>query len=199
MRPERLGQFATAGAALLVSASAFAHTGADAGVHHGLGAGFLHPFSGLDHLVALMTLGLWSGTRGQTGLGRNIAVPLTFALALLAGALLSTAGLALPAIEPMIAASLLVFGLALSVRGAPQAPLALACSALFGIAHGAAHGLALAGAAQVTGMLAGSALLLLAGYRLGAAARTRSARWPRLAGLLAAALGLGLFATLARI
>ena len=70
-------------------------------------AGFTHPFTGLDHLAAMVALGVWSAMTSR----RVWLAPLAFAGALLLGALLGLTGLALPAVEPMIAASLLVLGL----------------------------------------------------------------------------------------
>ena len=54
---------AALGAALLaLPALALAHTGADGGAHHGFAAGFLHPFTGIDHLLAMLLVGAWSAT-----------------------------------------------------------------------------------------------------------------------------------------
>ena len=183
---------------LLATAGAAAHPGTDGVVHDGLAAGFLHPFFGLDHLAAMLALGLWAGTRAAGAPTRVLAAPGVFAAAMLAGAALTAAGFALPAVEPMVAASLLVAGIALAARRAPAGAVATMLAAVFGVVHGAAHALELTGPAAIAGMLAGSAVLLATGTGLGARLRAGSARWARAAGLLTAGLGAGLLATLAR-
>ncbi|MFZ2990878.1 HupE/UreJ family protein [Ideonella sp.] len=138
-----------------------AHTGSDAGTHHGLLAGLTHPFTGLDHLAAMVAVGLWSAS-GASVKGHRaalLALPATFASLLLVGALMAATGLALPAIEPMIATSLLVLGLLLATRRGLPAPVAMALVGVFALFHGVAHGAELAGAAALAGMVAGTVLL----------------------------------------
>jgi urease accessory protein len=168
----------------LAAPLAMAHTGADA-AHHGLQAaawaGFSHPFGGADHLLAMVAVGTWSAMRPA----RVWAAPLAFVSALLAGALMGLAGWALPAVEPMIAASLLALGLLLAAHVRWPATAAAALVAGFALFHGAAHGTELAGAwggAALAGMVAATALLHATGVGLGRALRSRSAAWPRLAG-----------------
>ncbi|MCL5444434.1 HupE/UreJ family protein, partial [Lactobacillus johnsonii] len=76
-------------------------------------SGLLHPLTGADHLLAMVAVGVWSalavGAGGGGGVG-VLRVPLAFVALMLVGAVLGLAGLALPAVEPMIAASLLVVG-----------------------------------------------------------------------------------------
>ena len=179
-----------------LAAPAFAHSGVDAGAHHGFLAGVAHPFTGADHLLAILAVGLVAGV----ALRRAWLAPAAFLAAMLAGALLVDAGIAIPAVEPMIAASLLVFGLAVAAR-ARLAPIAAAGpAALFALFHGAAHAIEFAGnsTAPLAGMLAGSALLLAAGAGLGAAARARgSVWWPRAAGIATTLLGAALLASMA--
>ena len=90
----------------LVPAWAMAHVGADAGAHHDFGAGFAHPFTGIDHLLAMLLIGLWSATLPQ----RWWLAPLAFVGMLTVGALGASAGFAIPAVEPAIALSLVVLG-----------------------------------------------------------------------------------------
>jgi urease accessory protein len=97
-------------------------------------------------------------------------------------------GLRLPAVEPMIAASLLVLGLLLSSqRRLPAVGAALAGG--FALFHGAAHGTDLAGASAMAGMLAATVVLhgvgLLAGHRLA----QHSVWWARGAGAVVAVMG----------
>ena len=178
-------------AALPLAASA--HTGVDAGLHHGLVSGFLHPLTGADHLAAMVAVGLWSALTARRAWPDLLWAPLGFASMLLAGALAGLAGVQLPAVEPMIAASLLVLGLLVATRIHLPAAVAAAVVGVFAIFHGVAHGHELAseqGAAlTLAGMVGATVLLHLAGIGLGWALR-HGHRWlPRLAGAAVVALG----------
>jgi urease accessory protein len=110
--------------------------------HPGHGAGFLagldHPFSGMDHMLAMVAVGVWAAVIG----GRAMwALPLAFVAAMLAGGGLGMAGVALPGGEPVILASVIVLGVAAGLLAHPPMAMALAAVALFGLAHGNAHGL----------------------------------------------------------
>jgi urease accessory protein len=118
------------------------------------------------------------------------AAPLCFAALLLVGALLAQAGVAFPAVEPMIAASLFVVGLLLASRQhLPEAAGALLVGG-FALFHGAAHGQELSGIGALLGMVAGTVVLHLAGMGLGFALRQRSPWMPRLVGVTVALFGL---------
>ena len=111
----------------------------------GLAAGLAHPFIGLDHLLAIIAVGIWAGQLG----GRAVwLIPLTFVSVMAAAASLASFGLLLPLIEPAIACSVLVLGLLIagSVR-LPTSVCALLVS-LFAVFHGYAHGLELPQAAS---------------------------------------------------
>ncbi|HET7835726.1 MAG TPA: HupE/UreJ family protein [Variovorax sp.] len=181
-------------AALPLAASA--HTGVDAGLHHGLVSGFMHPLTGADHLAAMVAVGLWSALTARRAWPDLLWAPLGFASMLLAGALVGLAGVQLPAVEPMIAASLLVLGLlVLTQRRLP--PLAAAALVgVFAVFHGIAHGQELAGesgaALTLAGMLAAPVLLHAAGIAAGWALR-HGHRWlPRIAGAAVALFGVAL-------
>ncbi|MGC4008447.1 MAG: HupE/UreJ family protein [Pseudomonas sp.] len=186
--------------AFLVAAAAvpaLAHTSADAGAHHfhGFMAGFMHPLTGADHLAAMLAVGLWSALAARNG-RELLAAPTGFAAMLLAGALMGLAGLALPAVEPMIAASLLVLGLLVFTRKRLPAPASAALVGVFALFHGLAHGQELAGEADaaltLAGMLASTVLLHAGGIGLGWALR-HADRWaPRIAGGAVALLGVAL-------
>lgn len=170
---------------LSLGSAANAHTGADAGAHHGLFAGFAHPFTGLDHLAAMLAVGLWSAGTAQ----RRWLAPLGFVTLLVLGA---TLGLALPAVETMIAVSLLACGLLLMSPW--RAPAGAALLAGFALFHGAAHGQELGGSWALAGMAAGTAALHGLGIALGIQMHQRSIWLPRATGLIVAALGVGLLA-----
>jgi len=175
-------------ALLAAPAAAFAHAGADGAAQHGLLAGLAHPFTGLDHLMAMLAVGFWSATRGARRAW--VAAP-AFVSMVIVGALLAQAGVVLPAIEPMIAASLLVIGVLVAARTRlPVSSMALVAGA-FALFHGAAHGIELGGGAALAGLLVGSAALHLAGLGLGRGVMLATAsRWAvRAAGSAAALLG----------
>ena len=176
---------------------ALAHGGADLGHAHGalrsMAAGFAHPFAGWDHLAAMVAVGLW-GSLTRQPLWR---APLAFSGALLAGALLGLSGIALPAIEPMIAASLLVLGLLVASGARLPWGMGVALVAGFAVFHGAAHGTELAGpqaGLALAGMVLATASLHALGLGLGMALRGRSAWLPRLAGGAVALFGATLLA-----
>jgi urease accessory protein len=179
--------------AMLLPFAAGAHTGVDGGVHHGFTTGFLHPLSGADHLAAMVAVGLWSALAARRAWPDLLWAPLAFAGMLLVGALMGLAGVQLPAVEPMIAASLLVLGLLVATRIRLPAAAAMAVAGVFAIFHGLAHGHELAGeqaaALTLAGMVGATVLLHLAGIGLGWALRHANAWLPRVAG--AAVVGLG--------
>ncbi len=181
-----------AGAAL----PALAHTGADGAAHHGFFDGLLHPLTGLDHLAAMLAVGVWSAlVLRPAWLG-----PVAFVLMLLCGALLGATGVAVPAIEPMIAASVLVMGLLICARQRLQVAAAVALVGTFAVFHGVAHGAELAGgntAWALVGMLASTAALHLAGMALGHFGQARSLWLARSVGAVVAGLGVYMLAGLA--
>jgi urease accessory protein len=175
----------------LLPTAALAHTAGDGGAHHGFAAGLGHPFTGLDHLAAMLAVGAWSAlTATQARAGEYLRAPLAFAALLPAGAVLASAGgLQLPVVEPMIIASLLVLGLLLAAQRRLPAVAATALVGGFALFHGAAHGSELRGAWALAGMVLATALLHGAGLALGHGLRQRSAWWPRVAGGATVALG----------
>ena len=146
---------------------ALAHTGALGDhVHPGFMAGLLHTFTGIDHLAAMLAVGVWSALAVRP----VWVAPLAFVALLGAGALGGVADVAVPGMEPMIAASLLVTGLLIATRAQWPVWAAALVAGLFAFFHGAAHGMELSGvgvAQALAGMLIGSAALHLTGIGLG--------------------------------
>jgi len=190
---------ATLGALPLLAS---AHVGADGAAHHDIGfvQGFLHPFTGMDHLAAMVAVGLWSALIARNA--RDVLwAPVGFAAMLLVGALVGLAGVQVPAVEPMIAASLLVIGLLVVTRLRLPGPVAAAVVGAFAVFHGLAHGYELAGdhgaGLAIGGMVLATALLHAAGIAVGWALRQRSAWLPRVAGAAVALFGAALLMPLA--
>jgi urease accessory protein len=185
--------------AMLAAASAGAHPlhehlAEAVGMASSATAGFLHPLSGADHLCAMIAVGLWSAMTAR----RVWLAPLSFAAVLLVGALLGLARLPLPAVEPMIAASLLVLGLLVAARAHLPEGVGAAIAGVFALFHGHAHGHELPEAADAAAYIAGFMVATLAlhgaGIVAGVALRRAHAWWPRLAGLGVAAYGVALLA-----
>lgn len=122
---------------ILAAPAALAH---GQGVHSheaGLIAGFLHPFSGLDHLLAMLAVGLWAAQQGGRALW---ALPASFVAAMAIGGAVGVMGIALPGIESGIALSVLVLGLLVAMQSRWALGLACAMTGFFALFHGMAHG-----------------------------------------------------------
>jgi urease accessory protein len=120
----------------LFAGSASAHSG-----NHlltGFSSGLSHPLLGLDHLLAMIAIGLWAAQQGGRALW---AVPLAFIGAMGVGGGLAWAGLALPQLETGIAASVLVLGLLIATRRQWAVTAGMTVAAGFALFHGYAHGL----------------------------------------------------------
>jgi urease accessory protein len=180
------------GAALAASAAgpAAAHTfGADGA---GFAAGLGHPLFGLDHLLAMVAVGVWAA---QLGGRATWQVPAAFVYALVLGAALALAGLPLPAVEPGIMASVLALGLLIAFAVRLPAPSGMALAALFALFHGHAHGAEIPAAADPllygAGFVLATVALHAAGIALGwGAARLLSPALTRAAGAAVATAGL---------
>lgn len=153
-------------AAAAVSLSALpaaAHVGAGTG-GGGFIAGFAHPFSGMDHLVAIVGVGALAALRGRNAM---LAIPAAFLLAMALGAILPIVGFAVPGAEVMIILSLLVVGALLGLGKRLALPAVVGAVAPFAFFHGVAHGnemaASLMAAPYILGFVSGAALLLVLG------------------------------------
>lgn len=180
-------------ALLFTPAMAFAHTGHDTS---GIMAGVAHPVTGLDHLLAMLAVGLWAAQ--QHGSARW-AVPVTFVTSMLLGGVLGFEGLQIPFMETGIAASVLAFGLLVAVAARLPISAALGMTALFALTHGVAHGLELPDLANpwgyAAGFVAATAVLHAVGYAMVRALPQAAAPLVRLAGAASAGAGLWLLAS----
>lgn len=174
----------------MMSSAAEAHT---LGLPHmDFAVGFSHPFSGLDHLLAMVAVGLWASQLGGRALWR---VPLTFVLTMTVGGALGFAGISLPMVELGIAGSVLILGalVALALRLPLAASIGLV--GLFAIFHGYAHGAEMAAESSAfwysLGFVLATALLHGVGIGFGLAARSSaSMQWLRAGGAAIAASGI---------
>jgi urease accessory protein len=178
---------------LAASGAAFAHPGHDVS---GLAAGLMHPFTGLDHLLAMVAVGLWAAQGG----GRKIwLLPAAFMTMLVAGAGLAMLWQALPLVEAGIATSVLALGLIVALSAQLPVTLSIAITALFGLLHGYAHGIELPESAApldyAAGFLIATASLHLAGIAVSVATQRRYALLSRILGSAIALAGTYLLVT----
>jgi urease accessory protein len=151
-----------------MSGAALAHPGhGDAG---GFTHGFMHPVGGLDHVLAMIAVGLFAAHLGGRALG---LVPATFVAVMAAGGALGMAGIAVPFVETGIALSVVVLGLAVALRMSVPTLAAMALVGLFAVFHGHAHGAEMpqdaSGFGYAAGFMLATALLHGAGIALGLA------------------------------
>ena len=179
-------------ALLLTPAISLAHPGHG---DNGMIAGIGHPIGGLDHLLAMLAVGLWAAQ--QQGAARWV-LPCTFVGTMLIGGMLGFEGLELPVMEGGIAASVLALGLAVALAVRPPLSLAMGATALFALFHGVAHGLELPDMsspwAYAAGFVAATAALHTAGYVMVRVLPQVAAPLVRLAGAASAATGVWLLA-----
>ena len=160
------------GAALIVIAALTLATPADAhmgtGLPGGFASGFLHPLTGFDHLLAMVSVGLWGAFLGRPLI---VALPVIFPTVMAFGAALAMFGLPFPPVEIGIGLSVLLLGAV--IAAAWRAPIWAACSivAIFALFHGYAHGKELPSAADPIGYSVGfvlsTGLLHVAGIGVG--------------------------------
>jgi urease accessory protein len=136
------------------------------------GAGFItglaHPFMGLDHLLAMIAVGIWASQTGGSAVWR---LPLSFIVMMAGAALISANGFSLPVLEPLIAGSVLLLGLMVVFAIRLPVNLTMLLVGLFAVFHGYAHGLEIPQAGSAiqygSGFVLATALLHLTGIGFG--------------------------------
>jgi len=188
-------------ALLGAAGAAQAHVGHEGGHAATFLSGLAHPVSGMDHLLAMVAVGLWSAVAMPQ---RRWQAPALFVGVMALGALLAHTGLALPlgnSLEWLIAASVILLGGLLVSGTALPLAIGLPVVAASALLHGTAHGLEMVTGesflAYGAGFVLATALLHLGGMGLGAALQRVRAVLPRLAGALIG--GAGLFMLVSRI
>ena len=177
-------------AALLAPAPALAHEAA--GAAGGLVSGFLHPLFGLDHVVAMVAVGLWGVFLGKPALW---VLPVVFPVVMAFGGAAGVLGVPLPGIEVGIAVSGVVLGLLVVFKAKPPLWVAALIVGVFAVFHGHAHGTELPEAANpltyAVGFVVATGLLHLAGIGLGELSRWKAGEAAvRVGGGVIAAIGL---------
>ncbi len=158
-------------ATLCITSPAFAHTGGAIG---GLTSGLLHPITGLDHVVAMVAVGLWGGILGGAAVWQ---LPVIFPLVMAFAGALGAVGIPLPGIETGIALSGVVLGSMVLLMLRPPLAVAVTLVGLFAVFHGHAHGTELPVAANpftyAIGFVVATGSLHLAGIAFG-----QLVKWP---------------------
>lgn len=156
----------------LAPALALAHE--EGGQAAGFLAGLAHPVSGLDHVLAMVAVGLWGVVLGRPAIW---ALPVAFPLVMALGGLLGLLGVPLPGVEIGIALSAIVLGAMVLAEARPALWISAAVVAFFAVFHGHAHGRELPAGADALlyslGFVIATGLLHATGILLGAAHR-----WP---------------------
>lgn len=167
MRRSRI--VATAALAALAGGAgpALAHTGI--GHASGFFAGVSHPFGGLDHMLAMLSVGIWSALASKDEGARIWVAPVAFVAAMLLGATAGYLNVPLPMVESGIALSVIVLGLMVVTRLELPLAVGVLVISLFAITHGHAHGSEATGSilAYMAGFTLATATLHVAGIGLG--------------------------------
>jgi urease accessory protein len=149
-------------AAVLTPAAAFAHTGI--GDASGFAHGFMHPIGGMDHVLAMVSVGFFACMLGGRALW---LVPAAFVAMMAAGGALGMSGISLPLVELGIGLSIIVIGMAAALGRKMPLAAAMALVGVFAVFHGAAHGAEMpqdsSGIGYAAGFMLATALLHAAG------------------------------------
>lgn len=157
----------------LLPLTASAHTGI--GMTSGFWHGALHPLSGLDHMIAMIAVGVWATQLGKRAVW---AVPATFVSVMILGGVLGAAGVTIPFVEEGIILSVLILGIL--IAAAKKLPLlaSMLIVGAFAVVHGHAHGAEIpalaSGVSYAAGFAIVTALLHITGIVLGRTLATRT-------------------------
>jgi urease accessory protein len=177
------------------STAAFAHVGDHS--HMSFTEGLLHPFSGVDHVLAMVAVGLWASQLGGRALW---LLPLTFPAVMAIGAALGSSGVTLPWVEVGIAGSVMVLGAVVALALRPALAISIPLIGAFALLHGYSHGVELPAAASALSYGAGFIAATLVLHAVGIATGLIAGRLPvrfaaRTAGGAIAVLGVALLVT----
>ncbi|MCB1864133.1 MAG: HupE/UreJ family protein [Chromatiales bacterium] len=131
-------------------------------------SGFMHPFGGIDHLLAMLAVGMWGAQLGRPALWM---LPVAFPMLMAAGGVLGIAGIPFPSVELGIALSVVVLGAVILLNARPPLAISLAIVSGFALFHGYAHGVELPSQADPLpysfGFVLATGLIHLAGIAIG--------------------------------
>ncbi len=173
----------------------FAQAHVGAGDVHGFAHGLAHPFGGLDHVCAMIAVGVWAA---QTGGRTTWAAPLAFMSAMALGGALGLAAVPLPLVETGVLMSLLVLGALIAAAVRLSLPASVAIVSVFALFHGYAHGAEMphdvSAFGYALGFVLATSLLHASGIAAGLLARkTGRLQWLRHAGIAVILCGAGIW------
>lgn len=172
VKKQRGKRYATLGMTLLILMPAIALAHQESGQATGFLTGLEHPVSGLDHVVAMIAVGLWGAVLGPPAIW---VLPVAFPMMMAFGGLMGLLGIPLPGIEIGIAISAIVLGAMVLAQVKPPLQVAVVLVAIFAIFHGYAHGREVPAGANALlyslGFVIATGLLHLVGILLGEAHR----------------------------
>lgn len=182
---------------VIVFTAFFAVSPAEAHIFGAAGAGFLeglaHPLIGVDHILAMVAVGVWASQLGRPAWW---VLPIVFPIAMVLGGILGWLEAPMPAIELGIALSVLVLGLVIGLSAKPGLLVSVPLVAVFAIFHGYAHGVELPEAASPLfyglGFTLSTGSLHIAGLVIGWLGTIVSAMAYRIIGLALSAAGVGI-------
>jgi len=158
---------------LALTAAALAHTGH--GDASGFAHGMRHPFGGLDHVLAMVAVGLWASQLGGRALW---LLPLTFPAVMAVGAGLGLSGVTLPWVEIGIAGSVMILGAVVALALRPSLAISVPLIGAFALLHGYSHGIELPASASAVGYGVGFSVATLMLHAVGIATGLIAGRLP---------------------
>ena len=178
-----------------LNSAAFAHVGDHS--HMSFAEGLTHPFTGLDHMLAMIAVGLWASQLGRPAVW---LLPVVFPVVMAIGAVFGMSGYELPWLEIGIAGSVLVLGAAIALAARPSLAVSMTLVAAFALLHGYSHGVELptdvSGLSFGIGFIVATLSLHMIGIGLGLLANRVPVRYlARSAGAAIAVIGVVLLAT----
>ena len=159
---------------MLMPLTALAHVESGVIGDGGFVSGMLHPVTGVDHVVAMVAVGLWGAILGQPAIW---LLPVAFPLVMAVGSILGIIGIPVPAIDIGVALSGIVLGSMVATASRPPLAVAFFLISIFAIYHGYPHGAALPDFGMpllyISGFVFSTGLLHLSGVALGLLFRWR--------------------------
>lgn len=186
MKPMKHSRTIALVALCLFAGTAYAHP---SHTPTGFAGGLAHPFQGVDHLFAMIAIGLWAAQQGGRALW---AIPAAFVGAMGLGGALAWSGVGLPHVESAIALSVLGLGLLIATRYRASVSVGMTIAGMFALFHGYAHGLEMPQAASPALYALGFVLATMGLHGVGIAGGLLGRRAVRLAGVGIAATGAAL-------
>jgi urease accessory protein len=157
---------------LSISASPLSLAAHEGGSAAGLFTGLYHPISGLDHVLAMVAVGIWGAQLGAPAIW---VLPVTFPVVMAFGGMAALLGVGLPGVEVGIAVSALLLGAMVAFEHRPDLWVAIGLVGFFAVFHGHAHGAELpegeSGLLYSIGFVVSTGLLHATGIGIGEARR----------------------------